>query len=159
MQWRRLAVAVLFLAVAGCGGRQASAPSPGPAPTAPSSGTSPGPVAVVPRATEAGLLSYPGAKQTSSSSFSGAGPTGTIGQWTTVSLETADPFEKVRDYFKANAPQGYAQSYSADQNDESGRSFVLWFARADGKAWYTIAVKEEKSAGKVVISAASGSAP
>jgi hypothetical protein len=76
-----------------------------------------------------------------------------------VTSETRDSFEKVRDYFKANAPKGYAQSYSTEQTDAGGRNLVLWYARADGKAWYTIAVKEVKAEGKVVISAASGSAP
>ncbi len=149
-----LIIAALLLIVTGCGGRQqASAPTSTPS-------TSPAPAAeTAPRAIEGGLPPYPGAKQTSSSSFSGAGPTGTTGQWTTTTLETTDPYEKVRDFYKASTPKGFAQSFTTEQSEDSGHIFTLWFARADGKAWHTIAVKEEKADGKVVITAASGSAP
>lgn len=148
-----LIVTVLLLVVAGCGGRQQASP---PSSTPPAGSTGTAPSAAAPEGT---LPPYPGAKQTATSSFSGAGPTGTSGQWTTQTLETTEPFEKVRDFYKANAPKGYVQSFSTEQSDASGRSFTVWFARADGKAWQTIVVKEEKADGKVMIALASGSAP
>lgn len=117
-------------------------PAPGVAPAAPES-----------------LPAYPGAKQTSSSSFSGTGPSGTAGQWTIVVLETTDPFDKVRDFYKANAPKGFAQSFATEQSEAGGRNFALWFARTDQKAWHTITVQEDKAAGKVTITLGSGLAP
>ena len=156
MMWRVLVVAVLVLATAGCGGRQAAqtpaaAPAPDVAPATPAPG-------VAPAAPES-LPAYPGAKQTSSSSFSGAGPSGTAGQWTIVVLETTDPFEKVRDFYKANAPKGFAQSFATEQSEAGGRNFALWFARTDQKAWHTITVQEDKTTGKVTITLGSGLAP
>ncbi len=165
MMWRVLVVAVLVLAIAGCGRKTSQAPPPqetpaaAPAPATPAPDGAPAtPAPGAPAAPES-LPAYPGAKQTSSSSFSGTGPSGTAGQWTIVVLETTDPFEKVRDFYKANAPKGFAQSFATEQSDAGGRNFALWFARTDQKAWHTITVEEDKAAGKVTITLGSGLAP
>ena len=166
MMWRVLVVAALVLAIAGCGRKTAQAPPPqetpaaAPAPATPAPDVAPATPApgVAPAAPES-LPAYPGAKQTSSSSFSGAGPSGTAGQWTIVVLETTDPFEKVRDFYKANAPKGFAQSFATEQSDAGGRNFALSFARTDQKAWHTITVQEDKATGKVTVTLSSGLAP
>lgn len=157
MRWHGLIIAVAVITIAGCrGGSGRQGAQPQPEATQP---TAAAPAAPAPGGPSAGLVAYPGAKQTGSSSFSGTGPTGTAGQWAVVTLETTDPFEKVRDFYKANAPKGFAQSFSAEQSESGGRNFALWFARADGKAWHTITVQEEKAEGKVMITVASGLAP
>ena len=141
-----LLIAVVLLSAA-CQ-RQAAAPPPAPAPTA-----EPTPA---PAPAGQNLLTYPGATQTNASSYSGAGPTGNAGQWSTVTMETTDPYEKVRDFYKANAPQGYSQSFMNENTSDGNREFALWFARTDGKAWYVITVHEEKDEGKVVVTVAQG---
>lgn len=165
MMWRVLVVAVLVLAIAGCGRKTSQAPAPqetpaaAPAPATPAPDVAPAtPAPGAPAAPES-LPAYPGATQTSSSSFSGTGPSGTAGQWTIVVLETTDPFDKVRDFYKANAPKGYAQSFATEQSEAGGRNFALSFARTDQKAWHTITVQEDKPAGKVTITLGSGLAP
>jgi hypothetical protein len=147
-----MAVALLLTAC----NRQAATPPPAPAPTAqpaPAPGT---PEAAAPAAQN--LLTYPGATQTNSSSYSGVGPTGSTGQWSTVTMETTDPYEKVRDYYKANAPQGFSQSFTNESTSDGNREFALWFARADGKAWYVVTVNEKKAEGKVEVTVAAGQA-
>lgn len=160
MMWRVLVVAVLVLAIAGCGGKTSQAPPPQETPAAaPSPDVAPATPAPGAPGAPKSLPAYPGAKQTSSSSFSGTGPSGTAGQWTIVVLETTDPFDKVRDFYKANAPKGFAQSFATEQSEAGGRNFALWFARTDQKAWHTITVQEDKAAGKVTITLGSGLAP
>lgn len=147
-----LLIAVILLSAA-CQ-RQAAAPPPAPAPTAePAPSPAPAPT---PAPGSQNLLTYPGATQTNATSYSGAGPTGNAGQWSTVTMETTDPYEKVRDFYKANAPQGYSQSFMNENTSDGNREFALWFARADGKAWYVITVHEEKDEGKVVVNVAQG---
>lgn len=142
--------------------RQAATPPPAPAPTAePSPAPAPAPStpeASAPAPAAQNLLTYPGATQTNASSYSGAGPTGSTGQWSTVTMETTDPYEKVRDYYKANAPQGFSQSFMNESTSDGNREFALWFARADGKAWYVITVNEKKAEGKVEVTVAAGQA-
>jgi hypothetical protein len=147
-----LVLIALALLLTGC--QRQAAPLPAPAPTA-----QPAP-APTPTPAPGGqnLLTYPGATQTNSSSFSGAGPTGSTGQWSTVTMETTDSYEKVRDFYKANAPSGFAQSFTNESTSDGNREFALWFARADQKAWYVITINERKEEGKVEINVASGQA-
>lgn len=150
MQMRAVFVLILLaVLLTGCQ-RQAAAPPPAPPTVQPA----PAPAPAAPGAQN--LLTYPGATQTNSSSFSGAGPTGSTGTWSTVTMETTDSYEKVRDFYKANAPSGFAQSFMNESTSDGNREFALWFARADQKAWYVITIKEQKDEGKVEINVASG---
>jgi hypothetical protein len=87
------------------------------------------------------------------------GPTGGSGQWVVLVLETTDRFEQVRDFYKANPPQGFTQSTSTEQSEGDERTFASWFARQDGKAWHTVTVTEDKGEGKIKITLSSGLAP
>lgn len=172
-------VLALAIVLVGCGGRPAQQAPPAAQPSPPSAPESPAPESAAPTSPETpapaapetaapaqpappsagggpGVIQYPGSKETSRSSWSGTGPSGGAGNWTTATFETTDPYERVRDFYKANAPKGWQQSFVNEQSSDKGRTFAMWMTRSDEKAWYTVNVSEEKSTGKIMIVTAYG---
>jgi hypothetical protein len=88
--------------------------------------------------------------------FSGSGPLAGFGEWTMLTLETDDPFERVREFYRGRLPSGWTTTLTSEVEGERGRAYAVWMTRPDGRGWYVLLLQEDRGRGIVQIAVSVG---